>query len=328
MKRRSLLALLFVAALTALLVACGGDDDDQSPGSPASEGTSAQGNATPAAQASPTIDPNAYARPELLTETAQLQKMLGDPSLVVVDLRKKESYDAGHIPGAVWYDTAFLKDPDEKLYVINEKLFAEKVGEIGIDTSKKVVAYDDGNGLWATRFWWVLWYYGHEGSVLNGGFAKWQKDGLAVSKETPAVTKAVFKPAVNDDVICALDYVQAKSDNPNPNVVILDVRSPAEYTGADVRAAKGGHVPNAVNLDWTRSLTETQPQVWKTAAELRKQFEEAGIKPGAEVITYCQTGVRAAHSLFTLRLLGYDGLKNFDGSWQEWGNNKDTKVAR
>ena len=325
MKKFSLLVLLVVAAFSTLLLACGGDDDD----TPAATATTATtGDTTPQVQASPTTDPNAYARPELLVESAQLEKLLGDPSLVIVDLRKKESYDAGHIPGAVWYDTAFLKDPDEKLYVINEKLFAEKVGEIGIDTTKKVVAYDDGNGLWATRFWWVLWYYGHEGSVLNGGFARWQKDGLAVSSEAPAVTKAVFKPAVNDEVICALDYVEARADNPDPNVIILDVRSPAEFTGADVRAAKGGHVPNAVNLDWTRSLTETQPQVWKTAAELRKQFEEAGIKPGAEVITYCQTGVRAAHSLFTLRLLGYDGLKNFDGSWQEWGNNKDTKVER
>lgn len=324
MKRFSLLALLVVAVLSTFLVACGGDDDSPA----ATPTTAASGGSTPQAQASPAVDPNAYSRPELLVETAQLQKLLGDPALVIVDLRKKEAYDAGHIPGAVWYDTAFLKDPDEKLYVINEKLFAEKVGEVGIDTTKKVVAYDDGNGLWATRFWWVMWYYGHEGSVLNGGFAKWQKDGLAVSKEAPAVTKAVFKPTVNDQVICALDYVEAKSETPDPNVVILDVRSPAEYTGADVRAAKGGHVPNAVNLDWTRSLTESQPQVWKPAAELRKQFEEAGIKPGAEVITYCQTGVRAAHSLFTLRLLGYDGLKNFDGSWQEWGNNKDTKVAR
>lgn len=326
MKKFSLLALLVVAVFSTLLVACGGDDGEDAPAATAT--TAASGGTTPQVQASPTTDPNAYSRPELLTETAQLEKMLGDSSLVIVDLRKKESYDAGHIPGAVWYDTAFLKDPDEKLYVINENLFAEKVGEVGIDTTKKVVAYDDGNGLWATRFWWVLWYYGHEGSVLNGGFARWQKDGLPVSQEAPAVTKAVFKPAVNDEVICALDYVEARADAPDPNVVILDVRSPAEYTGADVRAAKGGHVPNAVNLDWTRSLTEAQPQVWKTAAELRKQFDEAGIKPGAEVITYCQTGVRAAHSLFTLRLLGHDGLKNFDGSWQEWGNNKDTKVER
>ncbi|NJD64592.1 MAG: sulfurtransferase [Chloroflexi bacterium] len=329
MKRLSLLALLVVAAFTTILVACGGDDDDDAPAATATTATTATaGDSTPQVQATPTIDPNAYTRPQLLVESAQLEKALGDPNLVIVDLRKKESYDAGHIPGAVWYDPAFLKDPDDKFYVIREELFAEKAGAIGVDNTRTVVAYDDGNGLLATRFWWVLWYYGHEGSVLNGGFAKWQKDGLALSTEAPAVTKAVFKASVNDEVICALDYVAEKSDNPDPNVVILDVRSPAEYTGADVRAAKGGHVPNAVNLDWTRSLTEAQPQVWKPAAELRKQFEEAGIKPGAQVITYCQTGVRAAHSLFTLYLLGYDGLKNFDGSWQEWGNNKDTKIAR
>lgn len=320
MKRLSLLALIAFAAFAVIFAACGGDDDDS--------GTSPTVTGDRAAGAAPTTDPNAYTHPELLVETSQLQKLLADPKIAVVDLRKKESYDAGHIPGAVWYDPNKLKDPDDKLHVIREGLFAENVGAIGIDNARKVVAYDDGNGLSATRFWWVHWYYGGDGSVLNGGFAKWQKDGLAISKDTPAVTKAAFKTTVNNDVICALDYIAQKSESPDPNVVILDARSPAEYTGADVRAAKGGHVPNAVNLDWTRSLTDAEPKVWKPAAELRKQFAEAGVKPGSQVITYCQTGVRAAHSLFTLRLLGYDGLKNFDGSWQEWGNNKDTKVAR
>lgn len=323
MRRFKLLALLGIPVFTIAMAACVGDDDDSgSVAAPTSAGNQS------AVAASPTVNPNAYSRPELLVEANQIEKLVADQKVAVVDLRKKESYDAGHIPGAVWYDPNKLKDPDDKLYVIRDSLFADAVGAIGITNGRKVVAYDDGNGLSATRFWWVYWYYGGEGAVLNGGFAKYQKDGLPISKDTPAITKAVFKPAVNNDVICALDYVEQKSDKPDPNVVILDVRSPAEYTGADVRAAKGGHVPNSVNLDWTRSLTDAEPKVWKPAAELRKQFTDAGVKPGSQVITYCQTGVRAAHSLFTLRLLGYDGLKNFDGSWQEWGNNKDTKIAR
>lgn len=322
MKRLSLLAFLGAVAVFAVaFAACGGDDDNAAAKAPAT-------NSTPAAANAATVDPNAYARPEMLVETGQLEKLVASQNLVVVDLRKKESYDAGHIPGAVWYDPNRLKDPDEKLYVIREELFADAVGSIGISNGRKIVAYDDGNGLSAARFWWVYWYYGGDGSVLNGGFAKWQKDGLPVTKDATAVTKVAFKTNINKDVVCALDYVAQKSDNPDPNVVILDVRSPAEYTGADVRAAKGGHVPNSVNLDWQRSMTDAQPTVWKSPAELRKQFADAGVKPGSQVITYCQTGVRAAHSLFTLRLLGYDGLKNFDGSWQEWGNNKDTKIAR
>lgn len=318
MKRLTVLPLLFLVVFATMLAACSsGDDKAASP--PASTNDTAN--------ASPTTDPNQYTHPELLTETSQLAALKSDATVAIIDVRKKASYDAGHVPGAVWYDPALLKDPDDTVHVIRPELFSANMGKIGIDNSKKIVVYDDGNGLSATRLWWVDWYYGGVGSVVNGGFAKYQKDGLAVTKDATPVTAVSFKANVNDQVVCALDYIEKESDNPDPNVVILDVRSPAEYSGADVRAAKGGHVPNSVNLDWTRSMTDSQPQVWKPAAELRKQFADVGVKPGSEVITYCQTGVRAAHSLFTLRLLGYDGLRNFDGSWQEWGNNKDTKVA-
>jgi len=321
MRRLALIAAALVALL-GLATACGGDDNAASD---KTETTVPSGQTT----GQPTSDPNVYTNPQLLAETSWLNTKLSDKTVVAVDLRKKESYDAGHIPGAVWYDAGKLKDPDEKLYVIRDTLFAQYVGDLGIDSTKTVVAYDDNAGLSSARFWWVLWYYGDSNAkVLNGGFPKWQKENLPVSKEAPAITKAAFKATINDKVVCALDYVKQKSSSPNPNVVILDVRSTAEYTGADVRSAKGGHVPTSVNLDWTRSMTDTDPKVWKSAAELRKQFEQAGVKPGSEVITYCQTGVRAAHSLFTLQLLGYAGTRNYDGSWAEWGNSKDTPIQQ
>lgn len=330
MRKNWLLPLLTafgVVAALLLATACGGDDGNGSAAKPSgAASTAASSSASPAAAAQ---DPSKYTNPQLLVETAALAAKLNDQSIVVVDLRTRENYDKGHIPGAVWYDPTKLKDPDEKLYVLRDTLFAENLGALGIDGTKPVLAYDDGNGLSATRLWWVMWYYGFDkGAVLNGGWAKWTKESNPTSTEAAKVTKATFKPVVNDQVICALDYVEKQSEKKDPNVVILDVRSPAEYSGADVRSAKGGHVPNAVNLDWTRSLTDAEPKVWKPATELRKQFADAGVKPGAQVITYCQTGVRAAHSLFTLRLLGYDGVRNFDGSWQEWGNNKNTKVAQ
>lgn len=331
-RKFSLLALLLLSATSLVAVACGDDDDDDTSGdstaTTAASSTAAGESTAAGSPSAAATDPNAYARPELLLETDQLEAALTGKDLVIVDLRKKESYDAGHIPGAVWYDPAALKSAANPLYVIDEETFATKAGELGIDSTKKVVAYDDGNGLLATRFWWVLWYYGQEGSVLNGGWAKWEKDGLAATKDVPAVTKVAFTPKANEDVICALDYVEQKSEDKDPNVVILDVRSPGEYSGADVRSAKGGHVPNAVNLDWTLSMTTSQPMVWKPASELRAQFAKAGITEGMEVITYCQTGVRAAHSLFTLRLMGFDGVRNFDGSWAEYGNDKETAVER
>jgi thiosulfate/3-mercaptopyruvate sulfurtransferase len=318
LRRRLPLLGLTLAVLLALplAAACGGDDDDTTGGRPARADTAGE--------------PAGYAEPDLLAETDWLAGKLGDPSLVIVDIRKKEAYEAGHIPGAVWYDQAALKDPDEKLYVIRESLFAEKAGALGIDTSKEVVIYDDGTGLWATRLWWVLDYYGHpKARVVNGGWAKWEKEGRPVTKEVPNPTPAKFVAKPNPDVICALDYVKEKATNPDPNVVILDARTQAEYTGADVRAARGGHIPNAVNLDWQASLTDTDPKVWKPADQLRAQFATVGITKDTQVITYCQTGVRAAHSLFTLRLVGLGkGNKVYDGSWAEWGNSKETPVQQ
>ena len=324
MRRRILLAALGALAATGLLVACGGDDDTDSVGA-----TQPSPAASAAATSGPTQDPNAYARPDLLVEAKDLAAKLSDKSIAIVDVRAKDAYAAGHIPGAVWYDPAKLKDSDDKLHVIKDTDFGKGLGDLGIDNSKRIVVYDANTGLTAARFWWVLDYYSFtNAAILNGGWDKWKADGLQESKETPVVTPVVFKTTVNDKVICATDYVAQKSQSKDPNVVILDVRSAAEFSGADVRApaVKGGHVPGAVNLDWTTSVTTSKPQVWKPAAELRKQFESAGIKPGVEVITYCQTAVRGAHSLFTLRLVGYGQVRNYDGSWAEWGSLKDTPV--
>jgi thiosulfate/3-mercaptopyruvate sulfurtransferase len=305
-KKITLLVIAAILAVPLLAVGCGGDDN-------AAQATTTSSGATGSpVSTSPTRDPNVYAEPDLLAETGWLSGKLDDRSLVIVDLRQRQAYDAGHIPGAVWYDSAKLKDPDDKFFVIRGTLFAQYAGEIGIDASKTVVAYDDNGGLSSTRLWWVLSYYGHDRTrVLNGGWPKWQKENLAVSK-----------------LIATLADVQQQSAGGGSNVVLLDVRSPAEYSGADVRAAKGGHIPKAVNLDWTLNMTTSEPKVWKPAAELRKQFEAAGVKPGAEIITYCQTGVRAAQALFTLRLLGYTNVRNYDGSWQEWGNSASTAIER
>lgn len=313
MRRTWWLLLSLIAVLALAVAACGDDDDDTS---------------TPTPDDGPVTEDAAYARPELLESVDTLTPKLGDDGVVVVDLRSREAYDEGHIPGAVWYDRTALKDDEDDAYVIKEADFAAKLGELGIDNDKWLVAYDDGNGLWATRFWWVLAYYGHEdASVLNGGFAKWTADGGEVSKDVPEPEPAVFATSPDEKAICALDYVLEQVAEERDDVVILDVRSAAEYTGADVRAAKGGHIPGAVNLDWVTSMTG-DPQVWKDAATLREQFREVGIDEETEVITYCQTAVRGAHTFFTLELVGMGQARNYDGSWYEWGNREDTPVDR
>src|SRR3972149_7176323 len=155
--------LLSLVALVA--VACGSGSSSSSDKSKSDAGATEEG----------------YSNPQILAETAWLNGKLADASYAIVDLRKRESYDAGHIPGAVWYDSAKLKDPDEKLYVIRDSLFAQSLGDIGIDNSKTVVAYDDNAGLSSTRFWWVLWYYGHsKAMVLNGGVPHGGRGGVGV----------------------------------------------------------------------------------------------------------------------------------------------------
>ncbi|GAB4324279.1 MAG: sulfurtransferase [Dehalococcoidia bacterium] len=314
MKNLSWLLLSLFAVVALVAAACGDDDDDAAPD------TAGPGNGA--------VEDAGYAHPELLETTETLQAKLGQEGVVVVDLRNREAYEDGHIPGAVWYDRTALKDDEDDTYVIKEADFAEKVGALGIDNDTWVVAYDDGNGLWATRFWWVLSYYGHkDASVLNGGFAKWQADGGEVTKQIVEPSPATFVTRPDEKEICALDYVLEQVASERDDVVILDVRSAAEYTGADVRAKKGGHIPGAVNLDWVNSLTG-DPPVWKDAATLRKQFRDVGIDEDTEVITYCQTAVRAAHTFFTLRLVGLGQARNYDGSWYEWGNNPDTPIEQ
>jgi thiosulfate/3-mercaptopyruvate sulfurtransferase len=296
--------LLALVGLVLLLSACG-------PG----------GRAVPQAEVSA-----GYARPELLAETDWLAANLQDPGIRVVDLRSWEAYQAGHIPGAVWLDGRKLDDPQTQ-YIPGPEDFARLMGGLGIGNETLVVGYDDQGGLWAARLWWALDYYGHgRAKVLNGGWNKWVKEGRPVSREAPEVRPAVFAPRVNEGVICRLDHLKAALGK--PGVVLLDARSPAEYGGMDVRARRGGHIPGAVNIDWQLTVTQDDLKVFKPAAELRRLFEAAGVTPDKEVITYCQTGVRAAHALFVLRLLGYDRVRNYDGSSAEWGNNPELPIER
>ena len=269
---------------------------------------------------------------ELLVETEWLAQHLNDPNLRIVDVRSPEKYRAGHIRNAVsspMEEVAVRPDPDKT--VTHELPSQDKIeawfGSLGISDGTKVVLYDDGNSNWATRVFWTLEYYGLDGkvSVLNGGLDKWRKEGREIVQANRKIEPARFqariqkkKLATKEDVLLSLR---------KPGIKILDVRSPKEYTGEDRRAARGGHIPGAVNVDWTSNL-DYETGVFKSPQALRELYRAAGVSRGKEVIVYCQSGMRASHTYFALRLLGYPRVRVYDGSWQEWGNDPALPIER
>ncbi len=268
-----------------------------------------------------------YANPQLLIETEALAKRLEEPALRIVDLRTPEEYTEAHIPGAVhlrWQALDDLKANQEGLPM--PKARAEELfSGVGIGETTRVMAYDGPKTPFgATRLFFVLEFFGHDKvQVLNGGFAKWEREGRPVSTEAPTPAKVAFVARPHAGLLATAEEVRARLGN--PKVCLLDARSAKEYAGEDLRAMRGGRIPGAVNVDYLNTMRR-EDQTFKSAEELRKLFESAGVTPDRETITYCHTGARAAHDYFVLRLLGYQKLKNYDGSWAEWGNSETLPI--
>lgn len=271
-----------------------------------------------------------YAHPELLAETEWMAEHLDDPSIRIVDCDEFPSYRRLHIPGSIGLNVYhYLKDPDRPDHVMPPALFQQTMSEHGIGNGHTVIAYDGMGGLYAARLWWALDHYGHTAcKVLNGGFHKWFNEGRPVTKEQPQTEPAAFNARPGSDNLCTIDDVRAAIGR--DDVVIWDVRSPEEHTGEDPRENKhGGHIPGAVHLLW---LDLTAPPdrsgLLLPADEIRRRLERKGITPGKTIYTHCQAGIRAAHGMFVLRVMGYGNVKNYDGSWGEWGNRDDTPIVR
>jgi thiosulfate/3-mercaptopyruvate sulfurtransferase len=249
----------------------------------------------------------------LLVGPLWLAERLGDPNLRVVDVRAREQYDAGHIPGAIGVPALDLDSVDERK-VSNLKpadQVAQLLGARGIGDGHQVVVYDDARTIWAARVFWALDYLGHAAtSILNGGWPRWTADGGAVSTEPPRLPAATFTPTADaaklarrDDLLNSIGAA---------GTAIVDSR-PAEMWRA-------GHVPSAVSVPWDLSMNGDLPDaLLKDEAALRDLYASAGVTPDREAITYCGAGVWSAQGYFVLRLLGYPKVRLYDSSWQEWG---------
>ena len=269
-----------------------------------------------------------FARPDLLVDTNWLAQHLKDPNVRIVDLRPR-GYGDAHIPGAVWLDNNAIRianRPPEFLPTPAE--FEALMARLGISNSTRVIAYDERGGIYAARLWWILNYYGHSNvALLDGGWTKWTIDKRPTSIETPTVTRTMFRVQPGTVKVATADIVKAAINK--AGVKLVDARTEAEIAGKDLRnIRRGGHIESSVAVYWEDTLDATT-KTFKSAAEITKLYRDRGIQASDEVITYCQVGMRAAHDLFTLALIGHDltKLANYYGSWEEWGNRDDTPIV-
>jgi thiosulfate/3-mercaptopyruvate sulfurtransferase len=239
-----------------------------------------------------------------------------------------EDYVAGHIPGAVFVSVGDeMTNPEDSTQgqILTQDALSALLSRLGVTADTTVVFYDSNNNLSSSRAYWVLKYYQHaDVRIFNGGTKTWLADGHELVTDEVAVTPTEYVAQDPDlDIRTTTEYVLERLDD--ENVVMCDTRNAEEFAGTDVRAARGGHIPGAINVEWTYAVNEDGK--FKSAQELYDLYTKAGFDPNKQIITYCQTGVRGAHTWFVLReLLGYSDVRNYDGSWVEYGNREDTPI--
>jgi thiosulfate/3-mercaptopyruvate sulfurtransferase len=269
-----------------------------------------------------------YANPDIVIAPRDLAGLLDDaasPRPLVLDLRPPEAYTAGHIPGAIHLDLwgVSLIDTDPAPLNAFMWMIEHVLAVHGVDAATPVIVYDEQSGVRAARAFWFLEYFGHPSvRLLDGGFNAWTAVGLSVSRDAAPPPKSEWTGGRDDGIIATWKDVRGAIGRGDK--VILDTRSDAEYHGTLVRAKRGGTVPGAVHIEWTRNLTPSGD--FKPASELKQMYQDAGVTPDREVITYCQGGYRAAQSYVALRLLGYPRVRVYVGSWKEWGDRTDLPI--
>jgi thiosulfate/3-mercaptopyruvate sulfurtransferase len=267
-----------------------------------------------------------YARPELLVETDWLQSHLSDPAIRIVDVRTK-GYEEGHIKGAVHLDIETSRDAkNPPTYLPDRERFVDTLETLGISNGTRVVFYDDQGGIYGTRPWVLLQMLGHpDAAILNGGWTKWTTEGRGTSREVPEMHRGKLDVKAAPRWIATADDVAAAIGN--DDVRIVDARTEGEIAGTDLRGnPRGGAVPSSIPLYWEDTLAGDS-RTFKTPAELARLFSSHGLDPKREVITYCQGGGRAAHEIFVLHLMGYDDLRLYLGSWEDWSRRQDLPLA-
>ena len=256
----------------------------------------------------------------MLISTTELEKIIDDSNLILIDTRSFQEYSKGHITNAVnldlfsfhWIDTS-----QDGISSFNEQ-FTKIFSLIGISEGKNVVFYDNVSGMLAARGVWLLEYFSHNNvSMLDGGFTKWKNEGHTWDTIPTANKPTNFTAKPNAKILAGFEYVLDNLDK----ITILDARSKEEFDGKLVRAARGGHIPNSPNIDYTENISNDG--TLKNNDELSKLYQ---MPKDIEIVTYCQGAYRAANTFLALRKIGFTNVKVYLGSWGEWGNKSELPV--
>jgi thiosulfate/3-mercaptopyruvate sulfurtransferase len=279
-----------------------------------------------------------YARSELLAEPDWLWEHRDDPYLRIIDCGGAAAYDRAHIPSAIRLvreedsvevgSPQWLKDPDDQLHVLGSQGVATLAERLGISDDTTVVAYDDYNGSFATRLWWILTYYGHpDVKVLNGGWQRWLDEGRPATFRENVPEPGHFMPRPNEAMRIRVD--ELKTRHADSDLRIVNVLWPEMYAGTanPFDNKRVGHIPGSVNFPIERFFVDEDVPMIKPAAELQTVLEEAGLSPEREMVIHCQAGVRTTMGIFVSALLGWERVRAYEASLAEWANRDDTALT-
>jgi thiosulfate/3-mercaptopyruvate sulfurtransferase len=278
---------------------------------------------------------NQYINPEVLVSTDYVEKHKYDEGVVIVEVDVDTSaYDQGHIPEAIGWNWKTQLADSLRRDIMSRESFEKLMSDSGITPQSTVILYGDNNNWFATWAFWQMKIYGHQDvRIMDGGRKKWIAENRELVKEKPSIQSSDYKVKKIDTSIRAF-LPEVEEKHLLADIALVDVRSPDEFTGKILAppglpetCQRGGHIPGAQNIPWSQACNEDG--TFKSYNELQELYQQKGVTPDKEIISYCRIGERSSHSWFVLKyLLGYDHVKNYDGSWTEWGNLVGVPVER